>query len=48
MDEIIKEEILWTDSGKLSFNKIIEYLKENWTERETEVFVKRTAEVLSA
>jgi len=48
MAEIIVEEIHWTDSAKSSFDKIVEYLKLNWTEREVEKFVKRTEEVLSA
>ncbi len=48
MAEIIVAEILWADSAKLSFNKIVEYLRENWSEKEIEKFVKRTAEVLSA
>jgi plasmid stabilization system protein ParE len=47
MGEIIVAEILWADSAKLSFNKIVEYLKENWTEREIEKFINRTNEVLS-
>lgn len=47
MAEIIVEEILWTDNAKLSFNKIVQYLKEYWTEKEIEKFVQRTSEVLS-
>ena len=47
MAEIIVDRILWTDSAKLSFNKIVKYLKDNWTEREIEKFVKRTNKVLS-
>ena len=47
MAEIIIEEIQWTESAKLSFSKIVAYLKENWTEREIAKFVKRTDEVLS-
>ncbi len=45
-EEIVKQ-ILWTDDAKLSFDKIVEYLKKNWSEREIERFVKRTGEVLS-
>ncbi len=41
------DEILWSDSAKLSLSKIIKYLKDNWTDMETEKFVKRTSEVLS-
>ncbi len=47
MVEIIVEEIRWTDSARSSFDKIVEYLKQNWTEREIEKFIKRTSEVLS-
>jgi plasmid stabilization system protein ParE len=45
-EEVIRE-ILWTDSGKISFNKIVEYLREMWTEREVERFVNRTSEMLA-
>ena len=48
MAEIIVEEILWSDSAKFSFSKIVEYLEENWNEKETGKFVKRIAELLSA
>lgn len=46
MAEIMVDEILWTDSAKLSFSKIVQYLKDNWSEREIEKFVKRTSGVL--
>ncbi len=45
-EEIVKE-ILWTDSAKISFGKIVDYLCREWTEREAEKFVNRTAEMLS-
>ena len=47
MAEEIVQEILWTDSAKFTFNKIIEYLRREWTEREVENFVTRTEEMLS-
>lgn len=47
MAEIIVDRILWTDSAKLSFNKIVKYLKKTWSDREIVKFVKRTTEVLS-
>lgn len=48
MVEEIVQEIQWTDSAKITFNKIAEYLRKEWTEREVEKFVNRTAEMLSA
>ena len=47
MAEVKVEEILWTDSAKLTFSKIIDYLDKNWSEREIDIFVKRTEDVLS-
>jgi plasmid stabilization system protein ParE len=47
MAEEIVVEILWTDSAKTSFNKIIEYLKTEWTEKEVGKFVNQTADFLS-
>ena len=45
-EEIVKE-IYWTDSAKASFNNIIFYLRKEWTEREVENFVNRTAEFMA-
>jgi len=47
MAEEVVREILWTDSAKKSFNKIIEYLETNWTEREIGKFVNETVYLLS-
>jgi plasmid stabilization system protein ParE len=47
MAEEIVGEILWTDSAKTSFSKIIEYLKTEWTEKEVGKFVNQTADLLS-
>ena len=46
MDDII-EEIIWSDSAKISFEQIINYLKKNWTKKEIDTFLNRTEEVLS-
>jgi plasmid stabilization system protein ParE len=46
MDEIIKS-IHWSYSATISFDKIIEYLKKNWTDREIKNFINRTNEVLN-
>ena len=45
-EEIIRER-LWTDTAKFTFNKIVEYLRDAWSEREVENFVNRTTEFFS-
>ena len=47
MAEEIELEIFWTDSAKISFGKIVDYLQKAWTDREVEKFVNRTDEWLS-
>lgn len=47
MAEEIVCDTLWTDSAKISFRKIVEYLRMEWTEREVEKFVTRTEDMLS-
>ena len=47
MAEEIVLEILWSDSAKVSFNKIVDYLRKEWTNREVEKFVQRTVEWLA-
>lgn len=47
MVEIKVDEILWTDEAKLSFDKIIAYLKANWSEKEIKQFLNRTNDVLA-
>jgi len=37
-EEIIRE-IKWTDSARISFHKIIEYILREWSEREVEKFI---------
>jgi plasmid stabilization system protein ParE len=46
-EEIVIEDIFWTDSAKKSFNKIVEYLNTNWTEREVGKFINDTQYLLS-
>src|SRR5687768_7424824 len=46
MAEQVKE-ILWTDKARLTFNQIIEYLIEEWGEKEVKKFVNRTMEMIS-
>ncbi len=47
MAEEIVGEVLWTDSARLSFNKIIEYLNTEWTEKEIGKFLNQTFSLLS-
>lgn len=47
MAEEIVQQIRWTDSAKISFSNIVDYLRQAWTEQEVEKFVNRTAEMLS-
>jgi plasmid stabilization system protein ParE len=47
MAEEVVDNILWTDSAKFSFNKIVSYLQDNWSEKEVEKFVNKTAEMLA-
>jgi len=44
MDEITS--IQWTDKAKFTFNNIILYLQNKWTEREITKFISRTHQVL--
>jgi plasmid stabilization system protein ParE len=47
MAEEVVGEILWTNTAKTSFNKIIEYLRTEWTEKEVGKFVNQTEDLLS-
>lgn len=47
MAEEVVQEILWTDTAKISFSKIVEYLEYAWTEREVEKFVSRVSEMIA-
>ncbi len=42
MKSIDVDEILWTSDALASFNKIIEWLKQEWSEKEVEKFINRT------
>ena len=41
------QEILWTDSTKISFQKIITWQRQKWTEKEVDQFIHRTEEMLA-
>jgi plasmid stabilization system protein ParE len=43
----VVEEIRWTDSAKIMFHKIIEWLRQEWTEREVDKFIQRTEDMLA-
>jgi plasmid stabilization system protein ParE len=47
MVEEVMREILWTDSAKLTFNNIVEYLHKEWTQKEVEKFINTTTVWLS-
>lgn len=47
MDEEIIQNVIWTESAKITFNKIIEYLQQEWGNKEIEKFVNRALELLS-
>ena len=38
--------IIWSPEATSDFDKVIDYLAENWTEREIEFFVKETNHVV--
>ncbi|MDR0793689.1 MAG: type II toxin-antitoxin system RelE/ParE family toxin [Chitinophagaceae bacterium] len=47
MIEEVVEKIFWTDNAKATFNNIVEYLRQEWTEREVEQLVNRTEKMLA-
>lgn len=36
------KEVIWSPKAKKSFDKVIKYLTENWTEKEAKIFVQKT------
>ncbi len=48
MSEVVIREVLWTNLARRSFHNIIEYLRQEWSEREVENFLNRTDEMLIA
>ena len=46
MDEVVQD-VLWTDSAKTSFNRIVAYLEEQWTEKDAGKFIRRSQEVIA-
>ena len=47
MAEEVVQHILWTDSAKKSFNKIVNYLQKHWSEKEVAQFVNRTSAMIA-
>lgn len=41
------KEVVWSDSAKRSFDRVIAYLQKDWTDREVTKFVQRTFHVIS-
>jgi plasmid stabilization system protein ParE len=39
--------ILWTNSAKISFQKNIDWLRQEWSDKEADKFIHRTEEMLS-
>ena len=47
MTEEIVQTILWTNSAKISFQKIIDWLRQEWSDKEADKFIHRTEQMLS-
>ena len=41
------KEIIWSPQSQVSFYKVVEYLQENWTERELDNFLAATDKVIN-
>ena len=48
MNEVVIQEVLWTNLAKRSFDNIIKYLRKERSERDVENFLNRTDEMLIA
>lgn len=46
MGEEVIEEVLWTQSAKRTFNNIIEYLRQQWSEKEAQKFIDVTNKMI--
>ena len=47
MAEEIVPDIKWTDSAKITYHKIIEYLQRQWSDRDVETFVIKVNDMLA-
>lgn len=43
----VVEEILWTNSARITFHKIISWLEQEWSEKEVDKFTQQTERMLS-
>ncbi len=41
------KEVIWTPEAEASFERVIQYLHENWTDKEIEKFIRATDEVIT-
>ncbi|SDW23456.1 Plasmid stabilization system protein ParE [Hydrobacter penzbergensis] len=48
MIEEVVQDVQWTPSAKNSFNKIVVYLRREWTEKEVERFIDRTEKMINS
>lgn len=39
--------IFWSDAARKSYNDVIEYLEQHWTQKEINEFIRRTEDVLT-
>ncbi len=46
MTPIVVDEVLWTDDAKPSFEKIIHWLYEKWTQKEVDKFLHRIEKMM--
>lgn len=45
-EEVVVEEIKWTPSARITFQKIVDYLGRTWTDGEVKAFVNRANDLL--
>jgi len=47
MRSVVVDEILWTDSAKLTFQNIVDWLNKEWSEKEVKNFIQCTEKMLA-
>jgi plasmid stabilization system protein ParE len=47
MMPVIVEQVVWTNDAKQSFEKIINWVKQNWSAKESNNFVQRTEKMIA-
>ena len=48
MDEKVVQDVQWTDKAKSTFDSIINYVGNEWSEKEVRNFIQRTNDLISA